>query len=162
MGGKNKARDITVLDNERGRDGYTRAMAHTLDSLRKAGYPEPQERNANMLIIESAKYFMSLMPEINDGDMASLFGAAMGLGFAELVEEGHVEMDKYIHLVEIFHIAFLESIERGRRICQEAKLKQAAQGNLNMTQDETGERRTDAGLVIPAGMLAGDMDNGDN
>lgn len=120
-----------VLDMKAGDDSYKQAMGTILARIVKE-FPESGDprKVANLMITETYKYTLALLPGLNLLECSTLFGAVIGLGLSGYIVDGRLSESEVPQLVEAYTASIKNTLPAGKVIVQkamnEAKLQAAS------------------------------------
>ena len=116
--------ESVTLDIAKGHGEYLTSMRSILekvDQIRGPGDPEPRVL-ANLMIAETSKFFASLLPGIDLREIASFFGAVLGMELGGWVAEGKFSEEEATEaMTAIVYASCCESLPRAAALVVEAQ-----------------------------------------
>ena len=113
-----------TLDIAKGHEEYLTSMRSILekvDAIRGPGDPEPRVL-ANMMIAETSRFFASMLPNIDLREIASFFGAVLGMELGGWVAEGQfTEEEARDAMTAIVYASCAESLPRAAALVAQAQ-----------------------------------------
>ena len=126
------------VDTEKGAGMYTQALSTLIERFKRSDMRGEPEAHASNTIHQTITFLSNLIPlDLNNQpasipELATIFGAAVGMGAAAALDRGEVTMAEVESQVDCFYVAVREGLPRGilisRKVEEQMRKKKFGKG----------------------------------